>query len=491
MKKIKEIFLDTKIYLFTIITLCFFGVFVRMQYAPDTYFVFSDTTRAVITQFFSCGRFVTGIAAGVCKGLLNLSDNCIYILSYTFAIICTIISLYRLFNLINKDIKNKILSMILSTLVIINIFSFELFVYIEKGIMMFSVLMCILAVEQVDKLLENKKWKHFIWSIIYMLIATCSYQGTVGILVAISLIYIIKYSKTIKEFLLNNVKVALIYGIPAIINFVMVRFTSNNARVEGNIVLSESIQKIIDGTKSLLVNTYDLFPKYLFSICILGIILFAIYKAIVSKEENAKGKLLKITGIFYILAGTLFATVAPQILQNTDSIWFVARSSYPMASVIGILLIYIFNNFNIKNIEKNAIIIFSSIFMIIQIIFFMRFAIDGYTVNYEDKQQATQIINAINKYEEQTGKQVTKIAFYQDEYTSYVYPDIKASGDINIRAFSKDWVAIAIINYYSGRQLEIVKGSDQLQQDFKEKDWGEYSEEQITFENDTIHLCLY
>lgn len=498
MSKIKEIFRDKQLYLFGLITLIFFGIFILMQYAPDTYFVFSSTTDKVIQQFFSCGRFVTGVAAAIFKGSLNLKPIWIYNISYTFAIICTIASLYALYKLVNRDIKNKTICVILSTLVVINIFSFELFVYIEKGIMMFSVLMCILAVEQVDKLLQSKKWKHFIWSILYMVVATCSYQGTVGIFVAISLIYILKYSKTIKEFLINNLKVALIYGIPAIINFVLVRFTSSNSRVEGNIVLSESVTKIIQGIKDLMINSYDLFPKYVFILAILAVIVFAIYKLLRSKTTLArdmqtvrKEKLIKGLAIVYIIAGTLFATVAPQILQNTDSIWFVARSSYPMASVIGILLIYILSNFEVNNIEKNIIITTSCIYMIIQLICFTTFAIDGYIVNYQDKQQANQIINLINQYEEQTGNQVTKIAFYQDKYTSYVYPDIKAYGDINIRAFSKDWVAISIINYYSGRQLEMVESDEELKQNLKEMDWQEFSQEQIILENNTINICLY
>lgn len=492
MKKIKDIFKDTNLYLFAIITFCFFGAFARIQFAPDTYSVFSNSARTIVTHFFACGRFITGVSAGVCLKVLNLSDNCIYILSYGFAVICTIISLYKLFNLINKDTKNKVLSMVLSILVIINIFSFELFVYIEKGIMMFSVLMCILAVEQVDKFFENKKWKHLAEAMLWMIIATCSYQGTVGIFVAVSLIYIIKYSKTIKEFLLNNIIVASIYGIPAIINFLLVRFTSNNNRVEGNIIILESIQKIIEGTKTLLINTYNFFPKYLFFICILGILIFVIYKAIKSKEEKeVKGKLLKIAGAMYIIAGTLFATVAPQILQNTDSIWFVARSSYPMASVIGILLIYLFNNFKVNNTEKKIIICFSCIFMLIQIIYFTTFTIDGYTVNYIDKQQAMEIIKQISEYEEQTGKQITSIAFYKDKSTVYVHSGINASGDINVRAFSTDWIAISILKYYSGIQFQTVEGSELLQEKFKEKDWQEFSEEQIILENDTIHLCLY
>ena len=107
MKKLKEILLDSKLYLFGIITLIFFGAFAKIQYAPDTYFVFSSGTKAVVTQFFSCGRFITGIAAGICMKILNLRNNYIYILSYTFAIIFTTISLYKLYNLIHKDIKTK------------------------------------------------------------------------------------------------------------------------------------------------------------------------------------------------------------------------------------------------------------------------------------------------------------------------------------------------------------------------------------------------
>lgn len=490
MKKLKEAFLDIKIYFFIIITFCFFSVFMKMHYALDTYLVFSNTTKAVVTQFFSCGRFITGIAAVVCMELFNLSDNYIYILSYAFAIICTIISLYKLSNLINKDIENKVLSIILSTLVIINIFSFELFVYIEKGIMMFSVLISILAVEQVDKHLQSKKWKHFILSIIYMLIATCSYQGTVGIFVAISLIYIIKHSKTIKEFLVNNIKVAFIYGIPVVINFVLVLFASNNSRVEGNIIILESIQKIIDGTKRLFETTYNLFPKYLFCIYILGIILFVTCKAILSKEKP-KIKLLKILGAIYIFMGTLAVTLAPQILQNTECIWFVARSSYPIASIIGILLIYTFRQFDIKRTEKNVIVIICVLFMVIQLLYFIKFGTDGYTVNYKDKQETIEIIKQIETYEKETNKEITKIAIYNDQYSTYVYPDIIDSGDINLRALSINWSAKSIINYYSGRRLKIVDSNEKVQQNFSKENWNEYNKKQIILENDTIHLCLY
>lgn len=488
-EKVNKYFKDKKLYLFGIITFLFFGIFVLTQYAPDTYFVFTSGAKNTLSHFFSCGRFVTGIAAAFVIGVLKLENNYIYFLSYICAIIFTVISLYKLYNLLQKDIKNELVCIILSTLVIINPFSFELFVYIEKSILMFSVLMCILAVEQINEFLINKNKKNILFSLIYMLIASCSYQGTIGIFVAISLIYIIKYSKTIKDFVYNNIIVALVYGLPAIVNFIIMKFTYYNSRIEGNIIISESIRKIVNGTIKLFIDTYNLLPKYMFIICIAAILLFIIYKTIINK--NLKSKSFKILGSIYILIGVVSVAIVPQLLQSTASIWFVARSSYPIASIIGILLIYIFINFDLKNIERSIIIILAIIFLFIQLTSFIKYGIDGYIVNYEDKQNTMKIISKITEYEEQTGNIITKIAFYQDKNPNYTYQNIKSSGDINIKALYPTWSAKDIINFYSKRKLEIVESNIEIKQIFSQEQWDNYSQEQMIFEKDTIHLCLY
>ena len=249
--------------MFTIITIVFFGALCKLQYAPDTYSVFTNDLMHSVKHFLSCGRIVTAVAAYVVMGILKLNNEWTYILSYVFAMVCMITALYRLNKLIQKDIKNYIVSAIIATLMLINPFSLELFLYIEKGVMVLSVLLCVLAVEQMDKFFQGKK-KSIIWAGILMIIANCCYQGTVGLFVAISLIYIIKYSKNIKEFIVNNVIVALTYGIPALFNFLLVRFCFTNTRVNGEMIFSESFAKVMDGTRRMLVDSYDLLPKYLF-----------------------------------------------------------------------------------------------------------------------------------------------------------------------------------------------------------------------------------
>ena len=487
-EKTKEIITDKNLYIFTIVTIVFFGALCKLQYAPDTYSVFTNELMSSVNHFLSCGRIVTAIATYVVMGILKLSNEWTYILSYVFAMICMIIALYRLNKLIQKDVKNHIVSVIIATLILINPFSLELFLYIEKGIMVLSVLLCVLAVEQMDNFFQGKK-KSIIWAGIFMIIANCCYQGTVGLFVAISLIYIIKYSKNIKEFIVNNVIVALTYGIPALFNFLLVRFCFTNTRVNGQMIFSESIVKVIDGTKRMLVNSYDLLPKYLFLAVIVIILGIIIYKAI-RENNDIKEKTLKILGAFYLIAGTLFATVAPQMLQDTNSIWFVARSSYPMAAIIGILGLYLFSKFDIKEIVKDIVICIFIVFLLIQYVYFMDYTRDNYIGNYLDKQVTIQIYQEILNYEEATGNTVDTIAIYRDKTPQYVYPELRASGDINIKAYSADWCVSRILKF-TGRDFKVIEANEEIKEQFEQKSWDYFSPEQIIFENNVMHLCVF
>lgn len=487
--KLKEIFYSKELYIFSVITMLFFGAFCVLQYAPDTYSVFTNDLKHTVLHFLSCGRFVTGAASYFAMGILKLGNQGIYMLSYGFGIICTIISLYKLNKLIKKDVKNDIVCIIISTLIIINPFSLELFLYIEKGIMLLSVLLCVLAVEQMDKFFNGNK-KSILLALIFMFIANCCYQGTVGLFVAISLIYIIKYSKNIKEFILNNIIVALVYGIPALFNFLVVRFLFTNTRVNGRIIFSESISKIIEETNKMFIDTYNLLPQYLFISAIAILLGIIIYKAIIQKSE-VNEKILKILGAIYLIVGTLFATVAPQILQDTSSIWFVARSSYSMAAIIGILTLYLFIKFDINRIEKNSIIILLILFLIIQFSNFMVYTIDNFIGNYMDKEITLEINSIIQEYEEKTGNKIDSISIYKDKTPQYAYTGIKASGDINIKAYSADWCVSRILKLYTNRDLKEVDNDITKKEEFLKKNWDYFSREQVIFEDNVMHLCVF
>ncbi len=478
-----------------------------MNYALDTYSVFNFSKDEVFNQFASSGRFITAFIGKFIK-ILNISETGIYLGSSFLALLFLILSIFKLNYIIKNDIKNKFIRILISFIIIINPFSIELWLYIEKGIMWLSVFFSICAVEQVVKFFETKMKRHFILGIIYMFLANCSYQGAVGIFASISLIYIIKYSKSVKEFIINNSSVAVIYGIPALIDLIIMKVFYSSNRLRGQILLSKSISKILNGIKEMFFETYGLLPKYLFFSCIC--FTFAIFCCKIIMGENVKNRIKYFLEYFYIIFGTILIAILPQIIQPSDSIWFVPRSTYSFGSVFGILNLYyllmckniINNEINKKieeksknNIEKimNIQILLVSTVMIISMAFsFYKILSDRFLLNQIDKYISIQIENKIKKYEKETGNKITKIEIYEDQNLKFTYDDIYAIGDINIKAYYADWSTKAIIEYYLKRKLKYEKESKEFKYYFSERNWNEFNiNEQIFLEEDRIIICKY
>lgn len=443
----------------------------------------------MIKHFLSSGRFITAIAYAFTK-ILHLGNNLTYILSFALAIISTSIAVYKLEEILNKDIKSKTVSVIASILIIINIFSIELYLFIEKGILMLSVLLCVLALEKLrDYFIGNKR--ALIGVFIYMLFANFSYQGTVGLFVALGLLYIVKYTKDIKSFVKNTIVTAFSYGIPAIVNYLIVRFAFYNDRVNGSINIIESIEKIIKDTKYMIISTYDIIPKYLFiSICAV-LLITAIYN-IISSKMNFKKKKWLILGLIFIVVGNFVATIFPQIMQNTNSIWFVPRSTYTFASLIGIIIAYMFMNVDVNIKLEKVLIIGLMMYMVMTYISFTNIVRDRYILNYMDYYTNMQLQEKIKQYEEETNTKVTKIAFYTNEQRKYSYQNLYVNRDTNIKASYPEWSRLQSINYYLNRDFEEIAASNEIEKTyFKDKKWNFYDNNQVIILNDTVHLYIY
>lgn len=288
MSKIKEMLKDTKFWIFILIVIAFFGIFIKMDYATDTYCVFGTPAKEMIQHFIKSGRFVTA-ASQAFLTVIHTGNEVAYLLSISLALIATGVSIYMLYKIFEEDISYTIIAGIASTLIIINAFSIELYLFLEKGILMLSVLLCVLAFEKMVCFFKGEnKIKSLILAFIYMLIANFSYQGTVALFIALSSIYIVKYSKSIKDFVINNILTGICYGIPALINYLTVKFIFGNTRVSGEYNLLLSIEKIWLNTKEMITYTYKILPQYLF-IGILGIIGVICIICIIMKKEESTG----------------------------------------------------------------------------------------------------------------------------------------------------------------------------------------------------------
>lgn len=489
-EKIKKIEFYKKpaFWFFTFITILFLGNLYRMEYATDTYCVFTSGSSESINTFIRAGRFLTALLLKILFSL-NLSERLMYLISFSIAMFSIIMSMYKLYKIIYKDIENNKISIITSTLIILNIFIIELMLFFEKGIMALSILFNVLAFEQMVKVFEGNK-KNIIYVFIFMLLANCSYQGTVALFIVLSMIYIFKKSKNIKDFILKNILTALLYGIPAIINYISVRFLYGSERVTGSINLKESILKIIINTLQILKNTWQIMPKWFFFSFLMMMLIIIGYKTFES-EEKSSIKMKKIGGIIYIILGTIISCVMPQLLQDTKSIWMVPRTVYALASLIGVIILFLYSNFKVeKNLEK-LILIVSIIYLSTQYFSFQKIIVDRYIINNEDKLIAESIENEIKEYEANTNIEVNKIVLCHDKEMMYTYQGMFVSGDMNVKAFLSDWSTLAVMKYYTGREFEIGKTNPEIQEYFEQKNWNTYNRDQIIIQEDTVYICIF
>lgn len=69
-------------------------------------------------------------------------------------------------------------------------------------------------------------------------------------------------------------------------------------------------------------------------------------------------------------------------------------------------------------------------------------------------------------------------------------------GFINTPAYnqraSSSWAIIHLIKYYTQRDLQLIRMTREIyDQNFANKDWKEFSEEQVVIKGDTLYFCIY
>ena len=101
-----------KIWFYFFVSIIFFGLLFKMEYATDTYSVFNFDEQAIFSQYAMSGRFVTAVVGKMVKST-NLSEQTIYIGSYVLAIICAVFGQYLLYTIIEKNVENKALKLII------------------------------------------------------------------------------------------------------------------------------------------------------------------------------------------------------------------------------------------------------------------------------------------------------------------------------------------------------------------------------------------
>ena len=63
---------------------------------------------------------------------------------------------------------------------------------------------------------------------------------------------------------------------------------------------------------------------------------------------------------------------------------------------------------------------------------------------------------------------------------------------MNVRGWAKDWSIPGMIEFYTGRKLNLIEMPEEVFKDkFENKNWNYFNENQLFFDKDTVYICVY
>lgn len=501
-KKILKWVKDNKILILTYsaISLIFFGTFIKLDFATDTYAFMYNSVDDFLGTFLGNGRIIAGVFGTLFKLIPGVSIQVVCLFSFLVGIISLILSLCVLDGLVNKVIRNNVLCKLITTLIIINPFIIELFLFIEKGAMLLGVLFCVLAAKNFVRYLEekdnNKKSiKFLIYSIAMMIMGSISYQGVLGIYILIATVFTIYYSKNFKQFVINTILSVVPYIGGMITNFLWIKLISVDGRTSGSLNIVGSI-KAITANWDWMLHMFGIVP-FKPIVVALGLIIVTTVVVMIRKKK-APIKFALLTGsILYVLLIAILAAVVPQIAMGTK-VWLVPRSTYVYGAIIGIIpltcLSYVGDELLVIKWKLPRYLISTTLLLIVIVLFYRhnQIIIDHYSVIAQDRTRAKVIGRIIDDYENESGNRVTKAAMIGDSVPNEAYPGILNIMDINDTSFSTFWSGVNSIKYWNGRNdLHRVQAPEELKEYCRNNDWDYFDGSQVIFNKDFVGVCSY
>lgn len=385
--------------------------------------------------------------------------------------------------------KRKVINIVIllaSFLIILNPMTVECFAYVENIIMSLSILLITYASKT---LYENKRYA-YIKTLVLMILAALSYQGTLNMWILLSILFFTiddedKKGKDWAKYLFKmaTIIIILLLSIMAVLKIGEL-FTNENQERIGNFSLNiiKTVYLMILGSIQIVTtSTFNLFPEYL--IC--SIILITLILLFVLTKKNTKSIILKyLFCIFIIIA----SCIVPVFLQRIPAI--SARISLAIGGIIGFSIIYtLFKTLNSK--EKNIayiLLVISIIYLSINIFDYYNLAIMNQITNQEDEKFCKEIDECIIEYEENSEYEVKNVIFIRGGKDTY---NNLPQNTFTQKTLLAVYANLHCLNYYTGRDLEKIEVTKEIyKMHTKSEEWTKSKNENINFYKETLYVVV-
>ncbi len=492
MKKINKKNLITYIIIFAI-TCIIFLPFLLGHYSTDTYNIINRGYKEYAIKYsLNDGRPVMCLISLIAEKI-NMPIQAYIIILTSIALFVSCISVIKLKNIILKfieknDKKIEYTILAISYIIIFNFAYLENLQFAECAVMAVSILLDIIVAQTIVE--KNKNY--ILKSILLTIISILFYQGTINWLITIAFFLSIFKEKKINLQVIKNVFLSVIcIGMGYIVNLIQIKITGKifdltQTRMGSIKNIINNFNYILKKLYGILLNTYNLLPKYaLFTY----IIMLLIYALIFDKKNDMQ---INIIAIILVCIGAVFA---PNLM--TLSAFGTGRMSFSIGAMIGLIFLYIYCNLDAQNVKKQKIsknilyvIIFS--YMILSITNYVSIMCEHKKVNEQDKQECETIGKWINEYEEINNIEVKNIVFIYNNKSKAYYNNIRNKSALCYKALATEWSRIGAINYYTNRKFnETFNISQKCNEYFRDKSWDNLDKEQLIFEENTLYYCLY
>ena len=487
-KNQKTILLFVIIFVVSLI-MCF--AFLQPHYTHDTYKIIYDGYEYYsMDKFLKEARPFTAILTMI-AGIINLPIEYYSIISFIIALFllsASVVIVYKMFAkkfTVNNSLKNIIIVLI-SYILIFNYLAIEHIYFLECCIMSLGVVLSTIAAKVIIDEEKNKYIKAFL----LIVVAVFCYQGSIAIFPIIVLTYKMLFeTNCAKENIKVIISITLTYGIAMLLTILFSKFIMSGSRIQ-IFASTFDFNNLTFWLKELIINSLGVIPPYVN----LAIIIVTLAFITLCKNINAKEKIIYILKYLFVIFAAIGICLAPILFGS--GLDLTPRMCMAYGSTIGVSLfvgVFLTERLNSKTINT----IFYIITIIIFLLNFLLYVIltnQHILVNKKKKKNCEKIGNLLEKYEKDTGKKVTILSAIQiidiSEKNLYYNGTIYA-GAITQKALNSFAIREAI-SFYLKRHFAFGGITDEkFDNFFNGKNWTEFSEEQVVFEDSVMYFCAY
>lgn len=454
----------------TFIVLCIFSSIIYMQfilghYATDTYTISEVGYDTYIKSWYlTDGRIFSALFLFIIK-IFNISIEWANTISILIAIVLSNLAVIQIVKWIERyvkisDFKGKIFLTLICYTIIWNFTYVENMYFLESSVMALSVLFYTMTA---IKLVEEKKWNN-LKALIFAILGVISYQGTIGfVFILIALMTFVKNPKNYKKNIIDIIKSGIVAGIAVVVDLEVIniaeKILGTNQRRLGSLAnIIPNFKFIVAYTSDILKRTCNLYPDYLFIIFSIAIAIILLINLTKQKEKNNQ-YIIFVKMIILFVLGVFSGSVTYFLTLNG---FWAGRLRFAIGSILGILFLYIAAQTNLffgKNKEERML---QYATQTIFVIYFLTVIVCNVFCMYEHKQvnkleeaECREILNYINRYEEETQSKVENIQVItiRDQVNKTYYSQVYDKNVLTYSGIRSDWSAVGCINFYTKKGL--------------------------------------